>query len=79
MLKLHTRPFIKIYGYKEWFLVSPDKKSSEKLKPTRIPYEESSIYSGIHKIEELNLQDKYKVVLEPGDVLYVPNKWFDFT
>lgn len=57
------------------------------MKPTRVPYEESTIYSkfnffcptpedeeSIMKIEK----NARLVVLEPGDVLLVPNGWWHY-
>jgi HSPB1-associated protein 1 len=53
------------------------------LQPTRIPYEESSIYSKLNFFSP-NLEDFKgvkscrKIILEPGDVLFVPHKWWHY-
>lgn len=68
-----------IYGRKRWLLFPPE----ENLLPTRVPYEESSIYS---KVNFFSPDFKYhksfnecrKVVLSPGDVLLVPNGWWHY-
>uniref|UniRef100_A0A2S2NH44 HSPB1-associated protein 1 n=1 Tax=Schizaphis graminum TaxID=13262 RepID=A0A2S2NH44_SCHGA len=54
------------------------------LKPSRIPYEESSCYSKINFSCPDNIQDIddacrcVTVVLSPGDVLIVPHKWWHY-
>lgn len=60
-------------------------EDSEFLYPTRIPFEESTVYSEVNiKIPDLakfpNYQKArpYVVDLEPGDVLYVPHHWWHF-
>nr|QNJ44855.1 sHSP28 [Agasicles hygrophila] len=69
-----------IYGKKMWLLFPPE----ENLMPTRVPYEESSVYSRLNffspKIENFKgLSSKCrKVELSPGDVLFVPHKWWHF-
>lgn len=73
-----------LIGSKSWILVSPDEY--ERMSPTRIPYEESSVYSNINfkdvsknspevlsRLAEVSI---YKVTLTPGDVLYVPMHWW---
>lgn len=61
--------------------------STDKLRPTRVPYEESTIYSKFNffcptDVEEeailkLSGQVKY-IVLEKGDVLFVPKGWWHY-
>ena len=73
-----------VAGSKTWTLFPPD--DSQHLSPTRVPYEESSVYSRINFISlEYNSQSTldclkqatcYQVTLEPGDVLYVPRHWW---
>ncbi|XP_063932636.1 HSPB1-associated protein 1 isoform X2 [Zophobas morio] len=58
-----------IYGRKQWVLCSPETD----LKPTRVPYEESSIYSNLNFFSP-NVED----FTEPGDVLFVPHKWWHY-
>ncbi|XP_059486651.1 HSPB1-associated protein 1 [Neocloeon triangulifer] len=67
-----------IYGQKQWFLFPPE--SGEILKATRVPYEESSIYSQINFFSpsEVESLDAYVVTLDPGDVLLVPNGWWHY-
>lgn len=58
---------------------------SKYLYPTRIPYEESSIFSDVN-IENPDLvkhplyskTHPYHIVLEKGDLLYVPQHWWHF-
>lgn len=72
-----------IKGRKRWTLFP--KLQSKSLYSTRVPYEESSIYSevgfpspniSIHP--ELMQSTPYFVTLEPGDVLFVPHHWWHF-
>ncbi|XP_029661333.1 HSPB1-associated protein 1 isoform X1 [Formica exsecta] len=72
-----------IHGRKLWLLYPP----SDSLIPVRLPYEESTVYSKIDiyclSMEErdllLKIPDKPKlIILEPGDVLFVPNGWWHY-
>ncbi|CAH1162729.1 unnamed protein product [Phaedon cochleariae] len=71
-----------LYGRKLWLLFPPN----ENLQPTRIPYEESSIYSKLNFFSPDCNDFRYfreittckKIILEPGDVLRVPNKWWHY-
>ncbi|XP_050500193.1 HSPB1-associated protein 1 [Diabrotica virgifera virgifera] len=69
-----------IYGSKIWLLFPPE----ENLKPSRIPYEESSIYSKLNFFSPnvndfIGLSNKCrKVILNPGDMLFVPHKWWHY-
>jgi HSPB1-associated protein 1 len=70
-----------VYGRKQWILFPSDKTSS--LLPTRIPYEESSIYSNLNFYSPdpniaNELQEAYVVTLKPGDVLFVPHHWWHY-
>ncbi|XP_022190492.2 HSPB1-associated protein 1 homolog isoform X3 [Nilaparvata lugens] len=68
-----------LYGKKAWILFSPDDDDS--LQPTRIPYEESSIFSKINFFCRKSLRGfkkAYFVILNPGDVLVVPNGWWHY-
>lgn len=70
-----------VYGRKQWILFPPEKTSS--LLPTRIPYEESSIYSNLNFYSPDpdvadELQEAYVVTLKPGDVLFVPHFWWHY-
>ncbi|EDV19055.1 uncharacterized protein TRIADDRAFT_62491 [Trichoplax adhaerens] len=70
-----------LYGRKKWLLVAPDE--SQYMYPIRVPYEESSIFSAVNmKSPNLVSYPKfanvtiYEVILEPGDVLFVPKYWW---
>ncbi|XP_076234225.1 HSPB1 associated protein 1 isoform X2 [Calliopsis andreniformis] len=74
-----------IHGRKEWLLLPPS--STHFLQPTRVPYEESTVYSKHNlfcptKESEMNIlkvQDQSKLItLEPGDVLLVPAGWWHY-
>ncbi|KAF0749530.1 HSPB1-associated protein 1, partial [Aphis craccivora] len=71
-----------VHGKKRWILMPPE--MGKYLKPSRIPYEESSCYSKINFSCPDNIQnidDACKcvtVVLSPGDVLIVPHKWWHY-
>jgi len=71
-------------GSKTWILFPPDQ--SRLLAPTRVPYEESSVYSAANllhlshnsqeTLSKLSQTSPYIVTLEPGDVLFVPRHWW---
>ena len=71
-------------GSKTWRLFPPDQ--GQYLSPTRVPYEESSVYSSVNFINlshncpktlsKLSMATPYIVTLQPGDVLYVPRHWW---
>jgi len=73
-----------LVGSKTWRLFPPDQ--GQYLSPTRVPYEESSIYSSVNFINlshnsprilsKLSMATPYIVTLQPGDVLYVPRHWW---
>jgi len=73
-----------IVGNKTWTLFPPEQ--GEFLSPTRVPYEESSVYSSVDltHLDKVSEADKkslsqttpYRVRLEPGEVLYVPRRWW---
>ncbi|CAL1675198.1 unnamed protein product [Lasius platythorax] len=72
-----------IHGRKLWLLYPP----SDSLIPVRVPYEESTVYSKFNiyclSMAErdllLKIPDKPKlIILEPGDVLFVPNGWWHY-
>ncbi|XP_011496313.1 PREDICTED: HSPB1-associated protein 1 homolog [Ceratosolen solmsi marchali] len=74
-----------IHGRKLWLLFSPE--CSNSMQPTRIPYEESTIYSKYNfftpnelVIEAIsNLSGSVKmIILEPKDVLFVPKGWWHY-
>ncbi|XP_067938228.1 HSPB1-associated protein 1 homolog isoform X2 [Watersipora subatra] len=72
-----------LYGKKKWTLFPPSE--TDKLYPTRIPFEESTVFSQV----DLHCYDpekhplfpqakRYDVVLEAGQVLFVPKHWWHF-
>ncbi|XP_014254081.1 HSPB1-associated protein 1 [Cimex lectularius] len=69
-----------LYGRKTWLLFNPSEIG--RLRPTRVPYEESSIYSDFNFFctcnEFPNINEGKIITLEPGDVLYVPKRWWHF-
>ncbi|XP_059165488.1 uncharacterized protein LOC131948038 [Physella acuta] len=72
-----------IYGRKLWVLFPP--KDSCSLYPTRVPYEESSVFTQVN-IRRPNLQAHPRfqlthpvvVTLCPGQTLYVPRHWWHY-
>ncbi|CAM9144060.1 unnamed protein product, partial [Ascophyllum nodosum] len=72
-----------LHGRKKWVLFSPDETVN--LYPTRIPYEESSVFSRVDvRAPNTSLYPLFaeaqaiEVTLEPGDILYVPKHWWHF-
>ncbi|XP_075590181.1 HSPB1-associated protein 1 homolog [Dermatophagoides farinae] len=72
-----------LYGRKQWILFPPT--DAAVLYPTRIPYEESSIFSQINfKHIDLNKFPLFKqcrpyiIELKPGDLLHVPHHWWHY-
>ncbi|KAH9489178.1 HSPB1-associated protein 1 [Bulinus truncatus] len=72
-----------VYGRKLWILFPPD--DSPYLYPTRIPYEESSIFTQVNlRRPDFMTHPKLKfshpviVVLCPGQTLYVPRHWWHY-
>lgn len=70
-----------LHGRKAWTLFPPSDTAN--LYPTRVPYEESSVFSRVN-IDDPNFDEHglfrqakgHVVVLQPGDVLYVPRHWW---
>ncbi|KAK6994974.1 HSPB1-associated protein 1 [Biomphalaria glabrata] len=74
---------VQIYGRKLWILFPPE--DSRYLYPTRIPYEESSIFTLVNlRNPDLTKHPKFKfthpVIVElcPGQTLYVPRHWWHY-
>jgi HSPB1-associated protein 1 len=70
-----------LHGRKEWVLFNPADTAS--LYPTRVPYEESSVFSEVNvdapdlaRHPLFALTSPIRVVLEPGQVLFVPRHWW---
>ncbi|XP_066594097.1 HSPB1-associated protein 1 homolog isoform X2 [Prorops nasuta] len=74
-----------IHGRKQWLLFPPN--SNNEIKPIRVPYEESTIYSSYNffcptEDEETVLINKIEnprsVTLEAGDALLIPKGWWHY-
>lgn len=70
-----TNLVAQIHGIKKWILVPPGEKLL--MKATRIPYEESSVFSKAN-IESLDKTKCVGVELKPGEVLFVPKHWWHY-
>lgn len=76
-----TNVVVQLHGHKSWLLFPP--KDAEYLYPTRVPYEESSVYSRVNvRAPDLNSWPlltnvhPHHVKLGPGDILFVPHHWW---
>ncbi|KAJ6665450.1 hypothetical protein lerEdw1_003291 [Lerista edwardsae] len=74
---------LQVQGRKRWHLYWPE--DSKFLYPTRIPYEESSVFSRVNvvnpNLERFPLFKKaqaHVVTLLPGQVLFVPRHWWHY-
>ncbi|XP_028599081.2 HSPB1-associated protein 1 isoform X1 [Podarcis muralis] len=74
---------LQVQGRKRWHLYPPEDSSF--LYPTRIPYEESSVFSRVNVVNpDLKSCPQFKkakahvVTLEPGQVLFVPRHWWHY-
>ncbi|VVC88718.1 unnamed protein product [Leptidea sinapis] len=73
--------FAQVHGRKRWILFPPDTAG---LKPTRVPYEESSVYSELNFYcpQSLDvfagLTGGRMVELSAGDALLVPRGWWHY-
>ncbi|XP_017565014.1 HSPB1-associated protein 1 homolog isoform X3 [Pygocentrus nattereri] len=72
-----------VQGRKRWHLFPPE--DAECLYPTRIPYEESSVFSKVSVIKpDLCIFPAFRrarahvVTLQPGQVLFVPRHWWHY-
>ncbi|XP_062561811.1 HSPB1-associated protein 1 [Armigeres subalbatus] len=72
---------VQVHGRKRWLLFPP----SAKLRATRVPYEESSVYceenfySPATYSKLIGVENEaFHVVLEPGMALVVPPKWWHY-
>ncbi|CDQ71133.1 unnamed protein product [Oncorhynchus mykiss] len=74
---------LQVQGRKRWHLFPPADTSC--LYPSRIPYEESSVFSQVDVLQP-DLQRfpafrharAYTVTLQPGQVLFVPRHWWHY-
>ena len=69
-----------LWGTKQWRLFAP---TNNGLYPTRIPYEESSVYSQVNVASpDFDMNPRFRdmvhhiVTLTPGDILFVPRHWW---
>ncbi|KAJ8255437.1 hypothetical protein GJAV_G00204870 [Gymnothorax javanicus] len=74
---------LQVQGRKRWHLFPPEDTSC--LYPTRIPYEESSVFSQVHVVRPdhkrfpaFSKARAHVVTLEPGQVLFVPRHWWHY-
>lgn len=75
---------VQVFGLKRWILFPPS--STPFLYPTRLPLEESSVFSRINfQCADfvqypllLSAGNPYVITLEPGDILFVPRHWWHF-
>ncbi|KAK1797908.1 hypothetical protein P4O66_007955 [Electrophorus voltai] len=72
-----------VQGRKRWHLFPPD--DAKHLYPTRIPYEESSVFSRVSVVQpDLGRFPAFRrarahcVTLHPGQVLFVPRHWWHY-
>ncbi|KAL1461714.1 hypothetical protein WDU94_013586 [Cyamophila willieti] len=73
-----------VIGRKQWILFPPSDPGIVATQ-TRVPYEESSVYSGVNFVCGKHLQESsisastpYIITLEPGDILLVPHRWWHY-
>ncbi|XP_069790906.1 HSPB1-associated protein 1 homolog isoform X2 [Narcine bancroftii] len=74
---------LQVQGRKRWHLFPPDDTSN--LYPTRIPYEESSVFSSVNvanpdleRFPRFLRVKPHMVTLCPGEVLFVPRHWWHY-
>ncbi|XP_066543523.1 HSPB1-associated protein 1 homolog isoform X2 [Amia ocellicauda] len=74
---------LQVQGRKRWYLFPPEDTHS--LYPTRIPYEESSVFSKVNVVNPDFTQfpafastRMHMVTLLPGQVLFVPRHWWHY-
>ncbi|XP_063355060.1 HSPB1-associated protein 1 homolog [Pelmatolapia mariae] len=74
---------LQVQGRKRWHLFPPE--DTAKLYPTRIPYEESSVFSQVavlhpdlRRFPGFHGASEHIVTLQPGQVLYVPRHWWHY-
>jgi HSPB1-associated protein 1 len=78
-----TNVVAQLYGTKKWTLFPP--KAAFGLYSTRVPYEESSVFSDVnlvapdpirHPQYSEAIKSMWTATLGPGDVLFVPRHWW---
>lgn len=70
-----------VYGRKRWAMFPPE--DSQLLNPTRLPYEESSVFANVDLLRPSSIRfltslKPKTIILEAGDLLYVPHQWWHF-
>ncbi|XP_036098804.1 HSPB1-associated protein 1 [Molossus molossus] len=72
-----------VQGRKRWHLFPPE--DTPFLYPTRIPYEESSVFSKVNVVNpdfkrfpQFQKARRHVVTLSPGQVLFVPRHWWHY-
>ncbi|XP_019508168.1 PREDICTED: HSPB1-associated protein 1 isoform X1 [Hipposideros armiger] len=72
-----------VQGRKRWHLFPPE--DTPFLYPTRIPYEESSVFSKVNVVHpdfkrfpQFQKAQRHVVSLSPGQVLFVPRHWWHY-
>ncbi|XP_056392519.1 HSPB1-associated protein 1 isoform X2 [Hyla sarda] len=74
---------LQVQGRKKWHLFHPE--DTAHLYPTRIPYEESSVFSKVNVVKPdwqrypaFSRARPHVVTLHPGQVLLVPPRWWHY-
>ncbi|KPP61916.1 HSPB1-associated protein 1-like [Scleropages formosus] len=74
---------LQVQGRKKWHLFPPGDTAC--LYPTRIPYEESSVFSQVNvvwpdlqRFPAFSAAKRHVVTLHPGQVLFVPRHWWHY-
>ncbi|XP_075412442.1 HSPB1-associated protein 1 [Tenrec ecaudatus] len=74
---------LQVQGRKRWHLFPPE--DTPRLYPTRIPYEESSVFSRVNVVHpdlrhfpRFREARRHTVTLGPGQVLFVPRHWWHY-
>ncbi|KAF7215352.1 HSPB1-associated protein 1 homolog [Nothobranchius furzeri] len=74
---------LQVQGRKRWHLFPPEDTAN--LYPTRIPYEESSVFSQVdvlrpdlQRFPAFRRARAHVVTLQPGQVLFVPRHWWHY-
>jgi hypothetical protein len=75
---------MQLYGTKRWCIWYPTEANCAVLSPTRIPYEESSLYADTSRFDPMREEDMarhppdFTITLHRGDVLYLPKHCWHF-
>jgi len=72
-----------LQGEKKWILYAPEESTN--LYPTRVPFENSSVYASVDpahpqyfRYPRFRDAQALTVTLRPGDLLYVPKHWWHY-